>query len=129
MSRYDFEATPAWDNLSYNTRLGDESDHSELATAALTLRRSAALRAGLRVRLLGGMGAGLFFSLGSKRTEIRLARRGAWGHQRRCAPGEYRLIAGHYQGSIAGLAGSFSCRKSVISPYRCRLVFAFSSIE
>jgi len=59
------------ENLSYNTRLGDEADHSELATAALTkervdfvhprirsahLRRSAALRAGLRVSSSAGWG-------------------------------------------------------------------------
>ncbi len=39
MSRYDFEATPARDNFSYNTRLGDEADHSELATASVTKER------------------------------------------------------------------------------------------
>ena len=60
-------------NLSYDTRLGDEADHSELATAALTkqrvdfvhrrirsahLRRSAALRAVLRVGSSAGWGRG-----------------------------------------------------------------------
>ncbi len=39
MSRHDFEVTPARDNLSYDTRLGDEADHAELASASLTKER------------------------------------------------------------------------------------------
>ncbi len=40
------------ENLSYNTRLGDEADHSELATAALTKERVDFVRDRFKLHLL-----------------------------------------------------------------------------
>ena len=52
---------------------------------------------------------------------------GSWSESEAAATGAWRAFYGC--GATFVFGDSFSCRKSVISAYRCRLVFSFSSIE